>query len=140
MHIDGEITDMKTRAGFVSNSSSSSFIVKWRFIGDRDFYDENVNWHVNRCVAFWDKLYDEEGDEWLISKEKCIKNKQYDHPILSLINVAENTTRDANLFTTEIFTSMLNDSIRDYGQGASDLVMGLLTSPYYELITTYEED
>jgi hypothetical protein len=88
---------MKTRLGFVSNSSSASFLVTWQYFSDEEYT-------VEQAV---DKLFAWDGRTEIIDAIKKRTKK------LSV-----------NVFETRFFTVMLN-SFGDFGVAAEALLFNL---------------
>lgn len=123
---------MKQRNGFVSNSSSASFIVHWRVRSMGD------NYSIARALAklfdiyssFEDDKFNWEKSEWEASGWK--------DKIETLIE--ETRRNDDGTFTSSFFTSMMN-SPEDFGEAAKSLVMGLVTNyDEFQIIDTKVED
>lgn len=96
---------MKIRNGFVSNSSSASFIVKWK--GES-----------SDCDTAEGQLYSEDVDEQIDALFEYAdeqKNDQY------LWGIKQATVKRTGCFQTTFYTSMFN-GIDDFGQDAIRLV------------------
>lgn len=106
------------RNGFVSNSSSASFIVTWQI--DKDFLEEGVDiFDRTFCLLFGvgsdsDGNYSPDFSIWEQEKEvyEAIK--------------ANTTMIDSNTFKSEFRTSMLNSPV-DFGSAAAYLLLALET-------------
>jgi hypothetical protein len=111
---------MKKRNGFVSNSSSASFIIRWTW-GNNNV--QKLTLEDAKCRLIPSYLSDEsiKDCEWAKVKE------------------ALNRTVDKNIFyETSFWTSMYNDT-RDFGEAASTLVMELLVCGF-KVDVSVEED
>lgn len=122
---------MKTRNGFVSNSSSSSFIIHWRM---RDFGEKCTLKQAISCL-FESNIYDEEKNEWVAEKEWRKGEKEKFEEI-------EKITRENadGSFTTIFWTPMRND-MDDFGDTAKSMALALIGSKNsFEIIDTSVED
>ena len=101
---------MKVRDGFVSNSSSASFIVKWKAKGAK-----TVNAAINDALDMF--AYQEETDsfDWQFG--------EHDRDMVE--EIAANTKMiKKGEFESRFFTSMLNTNL-DFGAAAAALALGL---------------
>ena len=104
---------MKIREGFVSNSSSASFIVKWKVGGAK-----TVNAAINAALDMF--RYREETDsfDWTFG--------EHDKDMVE--EIAANTKMvKEGVFESTFFTSMLNTNL-DFGAAAAALALGLTCS------------
>ena len=108
---------MKTRNGFVSNSSSASFVVHWRH---RDFGKEIEFREIVQRLRGW--------AGWDSDKQKEIEDTDFMDTIVDKTNRNEDGT-----YTTEFFTGMMN-SASDFGTTAQLFVMSLLCEDEFEMI------
>ena len=108
---------MKIRQGFVSNSSSASFIVTWKpYEGNEHLdIDESLN------IVFYD-IYNQEN-----KKELCERIK------IKTVQGADKT------FKTSFHTNMYNN-MRDFGETASCFVMELIGSESFTLVNAKVDD
>ena len=138
---------MKKRNGFVSNSSSASFIVKWKWKEDygpeenvlantvlnmfapyHKFEDESfvtLNYLKSEEIDF-DKFYDWEEEN---GKERLEK-------IRHLINQTVETEEG---FTTTFWTCMYNEN-NDFGELAKELMFNMLISKRFEYSCQVKSD
>jgi hypothetical protein len=119
---------MKIRNGFVSNSSSASFIIHWRV---KDF---GADYSTKRALAtLYDISYSAEQDEYNFERW----DTEY-KPRLECME--KQTQKNANgTFTSTFFTSMLNNC-DDFGTDASSLLLAIAVSDRAELIDTKVDD
>lgn len=114
---------MKIRNGFVSNSSSGSFILNWRVKA----FGEIVN--IERAVGdvFEVSFNEEDKIDWENTWNKEAKDK--------VDEVIKYTVMNNNgTFTSAFHTSMVN-SAEDFGEAAKSLVMGIVVgSEKFEII------
>ena len=122
---------MKSRNGFVSNSSSASFVIHWKF---RDFGDKI---DINECLS---KMYDlgsvapdvemmQDGQfVWENIYEDCQEHKD----VVEYIKKESFRNIDGT-FTTSFFTPMMN-SHEDFGEAAQSFVLGLVTNDDFQII------
>lgn len=105
---------MKQRNGFVSNSSSASFAIHWRM---RDFgVRHQLEDVIGKVFGYtWKQVH--EGD-W-----KCAR----EHEVLFDIVEKHTQVNPDGTFTTEFWTSMLNNPM-DFGTEAMAFVMALLVN------------
>jgi len=125
---------MKIRQGFVSNSSSSSFIINWKF-SDPSFAEGEPNrLNFALCVlldAHWQ--YDNETGDFNFGENK------YDEELEKNIQeIIENTKETSpGCFRSNFFTCMRNDA-SDYGDACMLLNTALLeekaTEQRFEII------
>jgi len=111
---------MKSRIGFVSNSSSASFVIHWRV---RSYgYDISVPDAIGRI---FDVDYEEgiKGETWAEDK--------YIDPMTNL-NRFTHKNSDGS-FTTIFGTTMFND-YEDFGKDAMFLCTALVGSDRFEII------
>lgn len=109
---------MKTRNGFVSNSSSSSFIIQWKYKNEEkdvmrallDLFEISFVYkgEVTECKEV------EEEFNW----------KYFEHLKPLFEEIVEHTKIKDDIFETEFFTMMRND-VMDYGKAAMAFVMAL---------------
>lgn len=116
---------MKVRNGFVSNSSSASFIVVWR-----DKLDEITD-AKNALTLLFDLFLigdmKMEDRDWNDSTFLDTENGKFINRNLfkAAKKVLENTIVRNGKFETRFYTSMLND-VDDFGDEAKSFVMALM--------------
>lgn len=105
---------MKTRQSHVSNSSCASFILVWRHKIDNEISFDEAFTSLTECV----EKYNDDSTGEHIALYKFLK---------------EHTISKANLFTTNIFISMLNDLL-DFGSEIAILCFLLLNNDQFEIV------
>jgi len=101
---------MKNRNGFVSNSSSASFVVHWRF---RSFGEE-------------------------VSEEDVFRSLEIEDAAKNLVREKSERNGDGT-FTTRFFTAMMN-TYSDFGSAAGDFVLALTLDKNFAVIDTRIDD
>lgn len=101
---------MKIRLGFVSNSSSASFIVRWKSRNNREMSLEEA---IQRM-----------DDEFLFGESEFGMTKEY------IKRVSKDNGNGK--FTTEFFTSMMNNG-DDFGEQAKSFLINIMTSEDFEI-------
>lgn len=102
---------MKTRNSLVSNSSSASFIIKWK--------------SESRYITIADVI------DNLFIDVGCLD----DATKKAIIENTKRTRSDIKTYTSTFRTSMFND-FSDFGSGAANLSMALMTVCNFELVST----
>ena len=104
---------MKVRAGFVSNSSSASFIVKWKVGGAK-----TVNAAIDAALDMFSYREESDSFDWEFG--------EHDKDMVE--EIAANTKMiKKGQFESRFFTSMLNTNL-DFGAPAAALMLGLMCS------------
>ena len=103
---------MRIRTGFVSNSSSASFVVTWKVL-DLHVKDEDA---INYAVA---QLLD--------------YNSEYDpeEPFNEIVKNTKVLSLEDHIFKTGFWTCMMNSS-QDFGDAAKSFVMALHCKEFYQ--------
>ena len=120
---------MKFRTGFVSNSSSASFIVKWTSTS------EDYNNVVEALCAVYEvpyDLFDEEVNRFRNVPEYLVDETR------KIMELNKLTTENGNVFITEFFTAMMNSG-DDFGTIAKSFLINLITCEACGLIDAQTE-
>ena len=118
---------MKTRQGFVSNSSAASFVIHWRIKG----YGEKIDKHEALKRLF--EIYTEGED----SSKEIDWDNEWDKSLKDRFEQIEGSTVDNkdNSFTTEFGTSMMN-SAEDFGEAAKSMALALIAGSRFKIVDT----
>jgi len=116
---------MKQRNGFVSNSSSSSFIIQWKCNLLED--GEGVDTAMIYLFELFGTLYDEETgkklkENWLDNLSEC--DSHLKETVEEVIKNSKPIGKSGDMFETDFHTTMRND-VTDYGPAAHQLLMAL---------------
>ena len=121
---------MKIRTGFVSNSSSASFIVNWRCNWMNKEDGDGLEWALYCLMDIWNKRYDDEENKivWNIRDDhkdhtfwgSTAEMKKYIEEIIRNTEAID----DEGRYCTRIFTSMMND-YRDFGPAIQSFMMAM---------------
>ena len=96
---------MRIRQGFVSNSSSASFIVRWKF-PDNKKITSSLESAKTTLIPNWLSNEEDQGD------------------YQQMIEALDQTTDNGIFYETSFFTAMFND-MRDFGPHAALFLMEL---------------
>jgi len=110
---------MKIRTGFVSNSSSGSFIMHWR----AKTFGKNVS--VINAVGRVFSVFFKEGTDGEEIDWKGTWNKEVQPKVEDAINATVQNSDGS--FTTTFWSDMVN-STEDFGETAKSLVMGIVAN------------
>ena len=114
---------MKYHRGFVSNSSSASFMAHWR----KRTFGKTVS--IAQAVGDMFGVNFKEGTDEIDWENSWNKNDRE-----KVESIIEKTIANADgTFTSTFWTSMMN-STDDFGDAAKSLVMGLVAGRDFELI------
>jgi len=113
---------MKKRNGFVSNSSSSSFIIQWKC----NLLEDGEGTDMAMIYLF--KLYGSDYHEGPLKDDWIDDIDEYDshlkETIEDIIKNSKSIGKSGNMFETEFHTTMRNDTT-DYGKAAHEFLMAL---------------
>ena len=130
---------MKIRMGFVSNSSSGSFIIHWRMkaFGKRVTKERAIGNLFGVC--FKDNTATE-GSLLANTEGEIDWEGTWNQDARSKVEDAMNKTvqNDDGSFTTTFWTSMVN-SAEDFGETAKSMAIGLMADGMFEVIDTKQE-
>jgi hypothetical protein len=120
---------MKLRQGFVSNSSSASFVIKWDVIDGRDIFLRHEK-YTKEIIYYlfgarnWGNT--EETYAWLPLKSIDMFKEEEPELCEQIDRIVKNTIFDPKFgFTTDFLTAMHND-FRDFGKDAPIFLMALM--------------
>jgi len=118
---------MKIRNGFVSNSSSASFIIHWRHkgMGNKISVKEAVA-RIFGVDYYFDKVT--EMVDWTQAW-----NKEAEEKYNNVVEYTENNNDGS--YTTTFFTAMMN-SADDFGDSARSMLIGLVTNGEFQIVDT----
>ena len=104
---------MKKRSGFVSNSSSASFIVTWRYKWPEDSKDKTLlGLMADLFELYYD--YDEEKNSFKLS-DHHLKDKAMEVAIWAEKNTSQSSDNTGGTYTTRDFIGMMN-SYADFSE------------------------
>ena len=120
--------NMKKRNGFVSNSSSASFIIRWTW-GNNNV--QKLTLEDAKRILIPSYLSDESiaDCEWA----------QEDLGVFADVKKALDNTVDKGIFYETSFHTIMYNDTRDFGEAASTLVMELLVDGF-KVDVSIEED
>jgi patatin-like phospholipase/acyl hydrolase len=127
---------MKIRQGFVSNSSSSSFVITWKH---RTIYDLSTAEALVKLLKIWcaDDMFEDVRNN--VFKEKTEDTQDKEVEVLK--ELIKHTKLENGIFETSCFTSMKNSYIDySYYNFVQPLVLALLVSKEFEIVRCDELD
>ncbi len=123
---------MKIRSGFVSNSSSASFIIKWKIDTDRCEGNSKEERVQRAIIAIMDAT-------WLDIKQVMDKEANdgdsYSAIIRDMIEHTDEIDEETGKYVTSFWTIMYNCA-SDWGRTPGDMLMALETDYYAHLLET----
>ena len=127
---------MKIRTGFVSNSSSASFVIRWKTNVDMSTQLDNITKEDRISLSLMDVMDTGRMDIEDISKKTEHNQSEeydgYDNMLRHLFRNTKEIDKVEDIYETSFWTSMHNCS-SDFGRYAAYLVLAL------ELSTTAEK-
>ena len=119
---------MKGRTGFVSNSSSASFMVQWRF------RSLGVKHTITRALSLLFGVYTYNNETDIVDWDSNWTDNDVHKDLFEYVKNKSVLNSDGS-FTTLFSTSMLN-SYEDFGTIAQLLVFALIADEKFEIIDT----
>jgi len=110
---------MKIRNGFVSNSSSASFIIKWQID------DETYKQAIEDGIDVFDRAFCLLFDVYIKNSKPNFSIWKQEEQVYN--DIKKHTIMDKNTFCSTFSTIMLN-SVVDFGSSAAYLLLALETT------------